>query len=119
MKKEYKCVQFDFDANTMELLNGTVGIYNLDDIDKCSVMNEEAKFKGKSKPFSHQVLGGTTFFTTLGEPRIYVGLKITLKNGDILAIYTSENPTGINTDQYHKDRALAQKIETIIKEKVA
>ena len=34
--------------------------FSLNDIQKVTILNEDAKYKGKTKPFSHQVLSGVT-----------------------------------------------------------
>ena len=80
---------------------------------KCSILNEEAKYRGKTKPFFHQILGGTAFFTIMGEPSFYVGLRIITKSDETLAIYVSTKPVYFNTDAYFADRAEAEKIQKV------
>lgn len=112
--KTFESVVFDTDSKTMEIKNGTVGIYPYTEIEKVSVLNEEVKFRGKTPPFSHQVLGGTTFFTIFGGPSCYVGLKVTLKDGKILAIYVSDKIVSPGTDFYRQDHKKAEEIKAFI-----
>lgn len=53
------------------------------DILKCSIQNEDANFKGKTKPFTHTILGQTPFMAGAIEPMMYVGIKLTLKDGTV------------------------------------
>ncbi|WP_462246699.1 hypothetical protein [Faecalitalea cylindroides] len=117
-EKKFNCVEFDDDKKQLEILNGTSVTINYDDIAKVSILNEEAKFRGKSKPFSHQVLGGTTFYTIFGEPRFYVGLKIVLKDKSEYAAYISDRITGLNTDIYHEDVKEAETIKQMIDKRI-
>lgn len=50
-----------------------------EEIQKCSIQNEDANFKGKTKPFTHTILGGATFMAGAVEPMMYVGIKVVLK----------------------------------------
>lgn len=112
-------ILFDDDNQTFEIVNGTNGIYKYSQILKCSIQNEDAAFKGKSKPFVHTILGGTTFMSGVVEPKMYVGLKIVLKDGNILAVYISKKPVLFHSDTYFKDRdqalEMSKKIEEVIK----
>lgn len=117
-EKKFNCVEFDDDKKQLEILNGTSVTINYDDIAKVSILNEEAKFRGKSKHFSHQVLGGTTFYTIFGEPRFYVGLKIVLKDKAEYAAYISDRITGLNTDIYHEDVKEAETIKQMIDKRI-
>lgn len=110
----FESVSFDKQTKQFTIYNGTTGVYDYREIVKCSVLNEDAKFRGKSEPFQHQVLGGVTFVSMLGEPSLYVGLKITMKDGKVLAIYVSEEKTQVNTDLYHKDHDKADSIKRFI-----
>lgn len=110
----FDSVTFDKAAKTMTILKGTVGTYDYRKIIKCSILNEEAKFKGKTEPFLHQVLGGTTFYSMLGEPMLYVGIKLILDDKTVLAIYVSDTKTMINTELYNKDKTEAEKIKHFI-----
>ena len=111
-------VEFDDNNSELHILNGTESTIKYEDIEKVSVLNEDASFKGKGTPFVHQVLGGTTFYSMFGEPGLYVGLKITLKDGSIKAIYVSEKKCYVNTDMYKKDREIAQKIKNKIDKRI-
>ncbi|MEF2781558.1 MAG: hypothetical protein U0N20_00500 [Clostridium sp.] len=111
MKKEYRSIIIDTDNKTFEVLDGTVGSYSISDIKKCSVLNEDAKARGNSKPFEHQVLGGVTFLSMAGEPSLYVGLKITMKDDQVIAVYVSEKKTQFNTDLYQKNKKEAEMLK--------
>lgn len=112
--KHFKCLEFDDLNQQLKIKIGTNETIKYNEIDKVSILNEEAKFRGKTKPFSHQVLGGTTFYTLLGEPSLYVGLKIVLKDQSICAAYVSDCKTRVNTDIYREDRQEAEKIKKAI-----
>ncbi len=113
MIKVYDCVEIDLDKNVYNIKNGSIGTYSIDDIKTAKVLNEQASFKGKSKPFLHQYLGGTSFFAPV-EPRLYVGIKIVTKNDDVLAIYVSKNPVIYNSDLFFNDTKLAKRIAKIL-----
>lgn len=108
-----QCVQFDDEKKVLTIMETKEEI-SYDTIEKVTVLNEEAKFKGTSEPFTHQVLGGTTFYSMLGEPSLYVGLKIALKDGTSKAAYISNRKTGINTDIYQEDHKEAEAIKSKI-----
>lgn len=116
--KKFNCVDFDDDNKRINILIGDKGFVDYKDIIKVSVLNEEAKFRGKSKPFAHQVLGGTTFLSGALEPRFYVGLKIVLKDESVKAIYVSDIKTGFNTDIYKKDKETANRIKKILDKRI-
>lgn len=44
------------------------------DILKCFIQNEDANFKEKTKPFTHTILGQTTFMAGAIEPMMYMGI---------------------------------------------
>ena len=117
-EKKFNCVDFDDDNKRINILIGDKGFVDYKDIAKVSVLNEEANFRGKSEPFSHQVLGGTTFLSGALEPRFYVGLKIALKDGSIKAAYISDVKTGFNTDVYKEDKEKADKIKKMIDKRI-
>lgn len=83
------------------------------DILKCSIQNEDANFKGKTKPFTHTILGGTTFMAGAIEPMMYVGIKVTLKDDIVLPIYVSKEKVLFNSDKYLSDE---KEVETILRE---
>lgn len=58
---QYKCIEFDDNSKELRIVIGTQGIIPYNEIEKVSILNEDAKFRGKSVPFSHQVLGGDNF----------------------------------------------------------
>ena len=73
------------------------------DILKCSIQNEDANFKGKTKPFTHTILGGATFMAGAVEPMMYVGIKVVLKDNSVLPIYVSKEKVLFNSDKYLND----------------
>lgn len=115
----FKSVKFDDENKQLTILLGTPKVIKYDDIQKVSVINEDAKFRGKSEPFSHQVLGGTTFYTFFGGPELYVGLKILLKDKTICAVYISDRKTSINTDIYQEDGKEAAAIKKMIEKRIS
>lgn len=74
------------------------------DILKCSIQNEDANFKGKTKPFTHTILGQTPFMAGAIEPMMYVGIKLTLKDGTVL------KKVLLNSDMYLSDLKEAKSI---------
>lgn len=44
------CVKFHDEENRLEIMGGASCLY--DEIQKCSIQNEDANFKGKTKPFT-------------------------------------------------------------------
>lgn len=116
--KQFQSVIFDDQNKQLEILIGTQGKVNYDTIKKASVLYEEAKFRGKSAPFSHQILGGTTMFVIAPDPQLYVGIKLALKDGSIKAIYISDIKTTTNTEIYRKDTKEAKEIQSMILERM-
>lgn len=110
----FDSIIFDKEHKTFTILNGTEGTYSYSDIDRCSVQCEDSKYRGKTTPFKHVVLSGVTMVILTFEPSIYVGVKITMKDGDILGVYVSKEKTRMNTDLYHKDKEEADKIKRLL-----
>ena len=50
------CVKFHDEENRLEIIGGASCLY--EEIQKLSIQNEDANFKGKTKPFTH-----TTIYT--------------------------------------------------------
>ena len=107
-------VIFDKRDKTMIILNGTKGTYDYRLIKSCQILNEDARYKGKEKAFTHTFIDRKIQSRILFEPTFYIGLKIILKNDEELAIYTSNEKTYSGTDQYRKDRQNAEKIKDFI-----
>ena len=82
------CVKFHDEENRLEIMGGASCLY--EEIQKCSIQNEDANFKGKTKPFTHTILGGPTFMAGAVEPMMYVGIKVVLKDNSVLPIYVSK-----------------------------
>lgn len=119
MKKIYKSIEFDDDNQQLTILLGTEKTIKYEHIQKVSILNEDASFRGKSIPFSHQVLGGTTFYSLLGDPSLYVGLNILMKDKSICAVYVSDRKTSINTDVYREDVKEAEIIKKMIDKRIS
>lgn len=111
---KYDSIEFNKSDKTFTILNGSTGTYSYTEIVKCSVLNEDSKFRGKTDPFEHQVLGGTAFLSMLGEPSLYVGLKLTMRDNTVLGVYISKEKTFVNSDVYNKDREEAESIKLFI-----
>ena len=88
------------------------------DILKCSIQNEDANFKGKTKPFTHTILGQTPFMAGAIEPMMYVGIKLTLKDGTVLPIYVSKKKVLLNSDMYLSDLKETKSILLKIQERI-
>lgn len=90
------------------------GTYFYCDVARVSVLNEKAKYKGKGVPFTAILPSGPLPAGILQDPYLFVGVKVVLKDGTVLAIYISKEKTMVNTDQYIQDRKVAEKIKEII-----
>ena len=77
----FDSVVIDVEDKTFTILDGSIGTYLLEDIEKISVLGEYAKSRGKTPAFTHTVISGIGVVSApLFEPTFYVGLKIVLKN---------------------------------------
>ena len=95
------CVKFHDEENRLEIMGGASCLY--EEIQKYSIQNEDANFKGKTKPFTHTILGGATFMAGAVEPMMYVGIKVVLKDTSVLPIYVSKEKVLFNSDKYLND----------------
>ena len=95
------CVKFHDEEKRLEVNGGASCLY--EEIQKCSIQNEDANFKGKTKPFTHTILGGATFMAGAVEPMMYVGIKVVLKDNSVLPIYVSKEKVLFNSDKYLND----------------
>lgn len=111
---------FNMDEETFQITNGTEGSWPWKNIRSCEVLNEEARFRGKTAPFQHRVYGGGTSMPifAFGDPALYVGLKITMNDGQELAAYVSKKPVYHNTDPYFRDRKEAEKLAAALQKAV-
>lgn len=91
------------------------GTYSYCDVACVSVLNEKAKYKGKGVPFTAILPSGPLPAGILQDPYLFVGVKVVLKDGTVLAIYISKEKTMVNTDQYIQDRKVAEKIKEVMK----
>lgn len=114
----FDSVAIDVSEQTFTILDGSIGTYLLEDIEKISVLGEYAKSRGKTPAFTHTVISGIGVVSApLFEPTFYVGLKIVLKNKEVLAIYVSKKPVRMNTDLYLKDKKEAEIIQKALLKK--
>lgn len=118
MKKSFPCIELDDTNQKMTILLGDLCSIPYKMIEKVSILNQQASFKGEEKPFTHQVMEGTAFLCAIMEPRFYVGLKIDLKDGTCRAVYISERKTGFNTFIYNEDKKEAETIKTMIEKRI-
>lgn len=114
----FKCVKFDDDNKRLEILSGDAGYIPYSDIKRIVILNEKAKYHGKKPHFTALLPHGPLPPGLFVNPYLYVGLKVTLKNEDVLAIYVSETKTTQNTDQYIEDRKEAEKIKKKIDRRI-
>ena len=89
------CVKFHDEEKRLEVNGGASCLY--EEIQKCSIQNEDANFKGKTKPFTHTFMAGAV------EPMMYVGIKVVLKDNSVLPIYVSKEKVLFNSDKYLND----------------
>ena len=114
--KEYQNVIFDTEQKTFTILNGTKGTYSYKEIVKCEILGEAASKRGKTPPFEHRILIGLTFNQNpFVDKPFYLGVKLVMQDGQILAIYMSDQKTTTNTDVYFRDYENAKKIKKIVK----
>lgn len=114
----FDSVLFDLDDKTFTVRNGSLGTYSYEDVMQCQIKYEDAKYKGKTKPFLHCVLSGPGQTYGFLEHSFYVGLKIVMKDRQEIAIYISKGKTMLNTSQYHKDMEEAKSIHAIFKKAI-
>ena len=91
--------------------------YSYSDVVRVSVLNEKAKYKEKGS-----IYGYTSFRTiTIWDSTRSISIcwsKGCIKDETILAIYVSKEKTMFNTNQYIKDRKVAEKIKEVMKKKL-
>lgn len=92
--------------------------YSYSDVVRVSVLNEKAKYKEKGIPFTAILPSGPLPSGILQDPYLFVGVKVVLKDETILAIYVSKEKTMVNTNQYIKDRKVAEMIKEVMKKKL-
>ena len=108
-------VIFDKDRQTFQILSGSKGIYPMKDVCKCQIVFEDAKYYGKTKPFSHRLLISSfeSFFVTLRDT--YVGLEIELKNKEKLYVYVSNIKQKHYSDAFKADVKVAETLKKYFK----
>lgn len=107
-------VEIDLKNRLFTILDGTCGTYSIDDVEKCVILNEKASKRGKLEPFTALMPGRGLPTGILSTPYLFVGIKITMKDGKKLALYISKGRTQVGTDQYREDREEAKRIEKIL-----
>ena len=106
---------FDSDQNLMSIEKGSVGIFSYLDIRKSSIIYEDARFKGKSEPFTHKILIAPFQPINMLEGKIYVGLRLDMKDGTQKYLYLSEKPCVSHSSLFKKDCEVAEEIRSYIK----
>lgn len=114
MRKEFKNCYFDLDTKELVIDKGSVGKYIYTEIKKCDILNEDAKYTGKTEPFLHQVLANSLQPVAMHTSNVLVGIKIVLNSSEKLYIYVSDKPTQPNSLQFYDDRRNAEEIKAII-----
>ena len=117
MKKEFRSVIIDDNNRTFTILDGTKGEYKVDDILRDGIFNEKAKYKGTGVPFTAVIPRGPGA-AGIFYSQLYVGLKITMKDESVLAIYVSQEQTQVGTDQYVRDDKEAKDIYEAFKNSI-
>ena len=72
---KFDCVEINDDLDLFQIKQGTLGTFKINDIKNIKIAYEQADFKGKTKPFLHQYIGGASFFTAM-EPVSYTHLTL-------------------------------------------
>lgn len=109
----YEQVMIDYTENSFTILNGTLGTYNLKDIVKIEIVDENSKYKGKGEPFKYSTSKKSPF----NGKSFFVGLKITMKDGNVLALYISKKEVKLSSDAYLKDKEEAETIKSLLEGK--
>lgn len=112
----FESVIFDKRDTSMIILDGTKGTYDYRKIKKCEILHEKARYRNKGEPFKHFIVTGVRIMVQANilERPFNVGLKITMKDGTILGIYTSKQSTRTQTDLHLKDYEEAEKIKALV-----
>lgn len=103
MKNSFKNLQFNTNDKTFDILHGSKGKYDYTKIKKCSLKCEDAQYKGKSEPFSHQVLTGMFNYSMMHPGLLFVGIIFTLKNDEKIYLYITDNAVQLNSIAFHED----------------
>lgn len=107
--KEFKNITVNKIDKTFTILSGDVGSYPYRDIMDCIILYEDARFKGKSAPFTHYVKGNSITSSLFFHGNVWCGIAIALKDGRVLYAYISEEESQYNSLQFHADTKEAQK----------
>jgi len=113
---EYKFnnIVFDTDTKTFIITKGSVGSYSYTDIVKCSILFEDSRYTGKTNMFDHQAIGGVGVYTWANATMIHTGLRLKMKDGNILYVYISDTPKMANTMSFFKDEREAKRAKEFI-----
>lgn len=112
----FDSVIIDKEEKVFTVLDGSVGTYSLRDIKHIQILGEKASKRGKTAPFTYMVLLSQFYQrAAFFEPQFYVGLKIDMKDGSVVAIYLSKKKTFTGTDIARKAIAEGEKIREIMK----
>lgn len=104
-------ILFDDENKAFSICDGSIGIYRYEDVVKGQIVYEHAKYKGKSPMFSHRVLVSTLNASIFVEmKKVYVGVEITLLNGERVYVYISKGPVIQHNYQFKEDYKVAKQI---------
>lgn len=112
--KEFDCIIIDTEEKTFTILDGSVGTYKIEDIEKIQILGEKASKKGKTEPFTYMVIVSGHAMNNIFEPSFYLGLKIEMKDHTTLALYLHKKKTYSSTDIYRKAKEKGEKIRTLL-----
>lgn len=107
-------IYFDKETKTFTITKGSVGTYSYTEIIKCSILFEDSRYTGKTAMFDHQTIGGTGVYSWANDTKSYAGLRLKMKDGNMLYVYISDTPKMVNTLDFFKDEREAKKVREFI-----
>lgn len=106
---------FDDRSKIFEILNGSIGKYDYNDVLKSQVVYENARHKGKYPMFSQRMLISTFNSLLVDIKKVYIGVEIKLKDQNIY-VYICDKPLQQHTLEFKDIQAKADKINKHLKE---
>lgn len=110
---DFGTITFDTEKHTFTIHDGTQGTWNNNEVKAVDVRNEKASVHGRGTPFASCVPAGALPQSMFVSSPLYVGLEITLKNGEKLACYVSKAPVQKDMPDYVADRETARDIQSV------
>ena len=109
--KDIGNVIFDEERQSFQILSGSKGIYSMKDVRKCQIVFEDAKYYGRTKPFSHKLLISSfeSFFVTIRD--VYVGIELELKSKEKVYVYISNIKQKHHSDAFKADVKVAETLK--------